>query len=323
MTYSAVFMGTPQFGVTIVDALFSIEEVELKFVVCGPDRPAGRGRKRTSPPVKTWALDHGVPVIQIESLRSSILQNVFTSQRIDIVVVASFGFIVPRVLLDWPTYGALNVHASLLPRHRGASPIPFSILAGDAETGITLMRMTIELDAGPVYAQEKIPISDDDTAETLEKKLADLGARLLKETLLDILEGQIRPRPQDENNVTFAPKMTKEMGWIPWHKSAQYIERHIRAMTPWPTPMTQWNGQVLKIWKARCVHGLHSKKHARPGETVSVSSKEWIVQTGEGLLSLEEVQLPGKKKMPVSAFLAGHTVKVGDIFDLPYVLRSG
>ena len=309
MVIRVLFMGTPDAAVTVVRALHAHSGTEVCGVVTAPDRPRGRGRRVQPPPVKVWALSERRPVLQIPTLRRPEIVQALQAWSADVFIVTAFGLILPADVLQMPRYGCLNVHFSLLPKYRGAAPVAHAILAGERETGVTIIRMTERVDAGPILAQRAVPIRPDDTAATLERRLAEIGARLLIETLEPYVRGQLTPVPQDETRATYAPKLTKDAGRIDWRQSAVQIERCIRAMDPWPTAFTYWRGRLLKIWKARVVD---LPRTASPGTTVYVNKRRWIVACGEGGLELLEVQPEGRSRMPVQAFLQGHTVRVGD-----------
>ena len=294
-------MGTPDFAVPSLRAL--IESQDVVGVVTQPDRPAGRGRKLQRSPVKRIAEEAGIPVYQPRSLRSEEAAEPLRAWQPDVVVVAAFGQILRPHVLDLPPHGCINVHASLLPRWRGASPIHHAILAGDAQSGITLMQMDEGLDTGPMYVQEAIPIGETETSATLHDRLAQLGAEMVKAHLDSILSGRITARPQDDDQATYAPMIKKEAGRIAWQGSAAAIDRQIRAMTPWPGAFTYWDGQLLKILQARPL--ANRSFDTLPG-TVRVANHEaLLVQTGDGLLQLEELQLAGKLPLDAATFLNG------------------
>jgi methionyl-tRNA formyltransferase len=298
-----VFMGTPDFAVPSLSALITHHEVV--GVVTQPDRPAGRKAVLTPPPVKLLALQHHIPIIQPEKLRQPEAVAWLEAANADIFVVAAFGQLLPQRVLDIPGRGCINVHGSLLPRWRGAAPIQAAIRAGDAETGITLMLMDAGLDTGPVLAKRSIPIGRTDTAEVLYPRLAALGAALLVETLPAYLAGQITPQPQNENEVTYAPQISKLDGAINWQEPALSIERLIRAYTPWPGTYTVWEGRKIRITDAVAAEG-----YADPG-TIVRSDKNVAVGCGEGILILHEVQPEGRKRMKALEFVNGYPAFVG------------
>jgi methionyl-tRNA formyltransferase len=301
-------MGTPDFAVPSLQIL--IETQQVVGVVTQPDKPAGRGNQLRPSPVKLLALAANIPVYQPPSLKSEAAAAPLHDWQPDVIVVAAFGQILRPHVLDLPPHGCLNVHASLLPRWRGASPIQHALLAGDAETGVCLMRMDVGLDTGPVYVCAATPISGEDTAVTLHDRLAQLGANLLQQHLPAILSGQLPARPQDDASATYAPMIKKERGIIDWQQSSEQIDRHIRAMTPWPGAYTTWQGQVLKILRARVADGRVADD--MPGEVTAVHDHV-LVHSGTGGIQLQEVQLAGKKAMSVAEFLRGHPNFIGSV----------
>ncbi|MFO7682375.1 MAG: methionyl-tRNA formyltransferase [Chloroflexota bacterium] len=298
-----VFMGTPDFSVPSLQAL--IETQNVVGVVTQPDKPAGRGQQLTPSPVKAAAEAAGIPVYQPQSLRAEAATEPLRRWAPDVIVVAAFGQILRRHVLDLPPHGCLNVHASLLPRWRGASPIQHALMAGDAETGICLMQMDVGLDTGPVFTCRATPISPQDTAATLHDRLAQLGADLLRESLDDILAGKLPAQPQNDDLSTYAPMISKENGRLDWNQSAAELDRHIRAMTPWPGAFTTWQGSVVKILKAT----PRDKSTMMPPGFVLYDADERLVFVAAGgdSLVLETIQLAGKKAMPIADFVRGHT----------------
>jgi methionyl-tRNA formyltransferase len=303
-----VFMGTPQFAVPILEGLLA--EHEVLAVVTQPDRPAGRGRTLRPPPVKELAMTRGLPVFQPTGLRGdpSLLEPL-RDLAPQAIVVAAFGMLLPPEVLAIPAKGCLNVHASLLPRHRGAAPIPAAILAGDRETGVTIMLMDEGLDTGPILSQAPCPIGDEDTAGTLSEKLAQLGRDLLLETLPRWIAGEIAPRPQDEAGATYAPPLRTADAEIRWTKPAKVLAREVRAFNPWPGSYTFWRGQRLKVLRARPAEG---GADGEPGKVVLLGGRLGVV-TGEGILVLEEVQPAGKQPMDAQAFFRGQRGLVGSV----------
>jgi methionyl-tRNA formyltransferase len=303
-----VFMGTPDFAVPSLNALLNAYNVV--GVVTQPDRPAGRGQQMRPSPVKEVAQAAGLPLFQPASLRREETAEPIRHWQPDLIVVAAFGQILRPHLLNLPALGCLNVHASLLPRWRGASPIQHAILAGDAATGISLMQMDEGLDTGPVYVKEAIPIHDDETAATLHDRLAELGAATLSHYLAEIITGRLSPKPQNEQNATYAPLITKEAGELNWQETAPALDRRIRAMTPWPGAFTWWQGQRLHIKTAMPVRGA-GLPAGKPGQVVrrqtesGVQTETAVVLTGHGGLQLQTIQLAGKREMGVSDFLRG------------------
>lgn len=298
-----VFMGTPEFAVRTLQLL--IQGHEVIGVITQPDRPAGRNRQLQMSPVKQVALSSGIPVFQPEKIRRAEAIEELKRWLPDVYVVAAFGQILPQAVLDIPPFGSINVHASLLPRWRGAAPILAAIRAGDAESGVTIMKMDAGLDTGPMLSQRAIPLAPDETGQSLHDKLAVLGAELLIETLPDYLEGNITPQPQPEQGVTFAPQIKKEEGNLDWTQEALTLERLIRAFTPWPGTYTLWKGQPLKIIRASVVDG-----QAQPGQVVN-SRHGLAVGTGHHLLRLEQLQLAGRKAISAEDFVRGHADFIG------------
>ncbi len=299
-----VFMGTPTFAVPSFEAL--AREHTLAGAVTQPDRPAGRGRLVTEPEVKRAAQRLGVPVIQPRRLREPEAVNQLRDWAPDLIVVAAFGQILRPEVLDLPPYGCLNVHASLLPRFRGAAPIAASILAGDAETGITIMRMDVGLDTGPILAQAPLAIRANDTRETLTERLAPLGASLLLAVIPHYLAGTLKARPQDETGVVNAPQLKKEDGHLDFSQPADQLERRVRAFIPWPGTFALWPDQAggaprpIKVLRAEAIGG-----DMGPPGLVCDTPRGPAVASGGGALLLAEVQPPGKRPMPAADFARG------------------
>lgn len=306
-----VYMGTPNFAVPALAALHETGAGlgwEVVGVVTQPDRPAGRGKRLLMSPVKEYALAHDLPVLQPGRLRREpdAIQSL-AGLAPDVMVVAAYGQILPKAVLEIPRFGCLNIHASLLPAWRGASPITAALLAGQAETGVTLMLMDVGMDTGPMLAQAKMAIGADDTTASLSKKLAAQGAALLVETLPHWLDGEIAPVDQADlpGEVSFCSLVKKEDGEIDWKQPAAHIERMLRAYTPWPSAFTAWKGQNFKIWQARVLAG-----NAGAGKVVSTENGV-AVGTGNGLLELVIVQPAGKRAMDIRSFLNGAPDFVG------------
>ncbi len=301
-------MGTPAFAVPSLQAL--LETQNVVGVVTQPDRPAGRGGRLQAPPVKETALAAGVPVYQPRSLRSEEAADPLRDWAPDVIVVAAFGQILRPHVLYLPPHGSVNVHASLLPRWRGASPIQHAILAGDDQTGITVMRMDEGLDTGPTYVQERVDIESRETAETLHDKLSLLGAEMASRHLDAILDGRLTPVEQDDSLSTYAPMIKKEAGRIDWNQSCQVIDRHIRAMSPWPGATTTYADQMLRV---RVASPLPYQTLDGPPGRVSETGRGIAVATGDGALLLETIQLAGKRQMTAEAFLRGHSDFAGSV----------
>jgi methionyl-tRNA formyltransferase len=293
-----IFMGSPEFALPSLRALAN--SYPVIGVVTQPDRPAGRGRTLTPPPVKSLAQEYGLPMIQPRRLREPQAMTQLRDWQPDVIVVAAFGQILKPDVLELPPYGCVNVHASLLPRWRGAAPIRAAILHGDEQAGITIMCMDPGIDTGPILNQRATPIQTDDTAETLSGRLGELGAQLLLETLPGYLDGELAPEPQDESQATYAPMLKKEDGELDFQQTAVQLSRRVRAYHPWPGAFTTWNGKMLKI---QCAHPLPNTS-AAPGERL-IHLGLPAIGTAQGILVLDEIQPAGKKNMPGEVFLRG------------------
>jgi methionyl-tRNA formyltransferase len=303
-----VFMGTPRFAVPTLLALG--ERHQVVGVVTQPDRPAGRGRKVLASPVKEVALAREWPLFQPATLRNPDAVAHLADWHPSVIVVAAFGQILHQSVLTLPPHGCLNVHASLLPRYRGAAPIAASILGGETVTGVTIMHMDEGLDTGPILAQAECPIAPDDTTATLTAKLADLGAELLVATLPGWLVGQIQARPQDESLATYCRLLKKADGHLDWTQHAAHLDRQVRACDPWPGAFTTWRGQRLKVLRARVRPAWQGQ--GRPGQVVELDGGIGVV-TGEGALQLVEVQSAGKKPMTAAVFARGQRDLLGNL----------
>jgi methionyl-tRNA formyltransferase len=299
-----IFMGTPDFAVPTLEAL--IKNHHVIGVVTQPDRPAGRNRQMQQSPIKQIALAAGIPVIQPEKLRKpEAIDELRQLGTPDVFIVAAFGQILPQVVLNIPPYGSVNVHASLLPRWRGAAPIQAAIRAGDSETGITIMQMDAGLDTGPMLSQRAIPIDPDETGQSLHDKLAVLGAGLLTETLPRFLDGEIKPQPQNDAQSTLAPRIAKDEGRIDWNTDAASIERAVRAFTPWPGTFTFWGERQLKVLSGSI--GIGS---AVPGKVVR-NANGIAIGTGSDLFYPTRLQLAGGKPLNIDEFVNGYTDFIG------------
>ncbi len=302
-----VFMGTPEFAVPSLEKLFETQDVI--GVVTQPDRPAGRGRQLQAPPVKVAAQAKGIPIYQPKSLRSDEAATPLREWAPELIVVAAFGQILRSHVLELPPKGCLNVHASLLPRWRGASPIQHTILAGDKETGVSLMKMDEGMDTGPIYVQQAIPIRPHETASELHDRLAQLGAEVLGRHLDNILSGDLKPVSQEEELATYAPLIKKQSGEIDWQQSSEQIDRHVRAMTPWPGAFSSWRGTGLKVLMATPLSDVRLPA-GQPGNIVSIQDKI-VVLAGDGGIQLKRIQLAGKRATDIDEFLHGQPEFVG------------
>ncbi|MDO2949579.1 methionyl-tRNA formyltransferase [Aeromonas simiae] len=294
-----IFAGTPDFAARHLAALLSSGH-EVVAVYTQPDKPAGRGQKLTASPVKELALAHHLPVYQPATLRSEEAQAELAALGADLMVVVAYGLILPKVVLDTPRLGCINVHGSLLPRWRGAAPIQRSIWAGDAETGVTIMQMDVGLDTGAMLSKAACPIAADETSASLYDKLAELGPQALVETLSQLAAGEIQPEPQDDALANYAEKLSKEEARIDWTLDAAAIERCTRAFNPWPISWFDVAGQTVKVWSA---HVLESEHGQAPGTLLKADREGIDIATGRGVLRLLTLQPPGKKPMAVQDLL--------------------
>ena len=291
-----IFAGTPEFSVPSLRALVDLGLCP-SIVMTQPDRKAGRGNKLTESPVKIFAKSKGLPVWQPHSLIDSEFVAKLIKTNVDVIVVAAYGIIFPKEVLEIPNFGCINIHASLLPRWRGASPIQSTILHGDPETGVSLMRMQKELDNGPVYSQHKLRLTQSETADQLIKDLANIGAKALKSDIDPIIQGNIKPIVQDEIKATYAKKIVKRDALMDWSKSADYLSRHIRAYNSNPGAYFQFKEEMIKCWSA-----FSSQSDALPGKVISVCEKGIEIGCGEGSLVILELQRPGKNRITAAEF---------------------
>jgi len=303
-----IFAGTPDFAVPALAALIASGH-QVTMVLTQPDRPAGRGMKLKASPVKELALEHGIAVFQPETLKDSEVQARIAAVSADVMIVAAYGLIIPTTVLNMPKFGCYNIHASLLPRWRGAAPIQRAILAGDKETGVTIMEVVPALDAGAMVSKGILPITERDTAQSLHDGLASVGARLMVEAMNQLAEHEtLAATPQDESLVTYAAKLQKSEADIDWNRSAVELSRQVRAFNPFPVAQASLNGEVCRIWMATAVEG-----NAQPGQIASLDGAI-VVGCGQGLLCIEELQLPGGKRLKARDFLAGRALSIGDRF---------
>ena len=310
-----VYMGTPDFAVNPLHALAEAG-YDVAGVITQPDKPKGRGKSMLPTPVKEEALKHGFPVYQPVKVRDPEFLQVLEKLDPDIIVVAAFGQIIPKSILELPKYGCINIHASLLPKYRGAAPIQQAVIDGEKESGVTIMRMGTGLDTGDMISRIVVPIAKDETGGTLFDKLAEAGAKLLVETLPHIFDGTAVYEKQPEESPTpYAGMITKQMGLINFGKSAAELERLVRGLNPWPSAFTFWNGKTLKVWESFVVKSEEAgAEKSEPGTVVKTDKKGIYVACGEDVLVLSQVQLEGKKRMDADAFLRGCHIETGSRF---------
>lgn len=299
MSIRIVFMGSPDFSLPTLRIL--AQNYDVVGVVTQPDRASGRGRELKSPPVKILALELNIPIMQPEKLRLPEPMEQLRAWKPELIVVAAFGQILKKDVLDLPRYGCINVHASLLPRWRGAAPVNAAILAGDEETGVTIMQMDVGLDTGPMLAKKPVRIKPDDTTGSVLDTLSTLGANLLNDSLPDIISGKFKAIPQPDEGATYAPMLKKEDGLLNFSHSAVELERRVRAMNPWPGAWFEWNGNILKVWRTSIVSG---EKSLASGSRFIVEGRP-AVMSADGALVLDEVLPAGKKIMSGKSFLTG------------------
>ena len=313
MRLRAAFMGSPEFAVPSLRIV--AQTCDLQTVVCQPDRPAGRGRAIAMPAVKTAALELGLPTLQPTKMKDGTLASALASFELDVIVVVAFGRILPPDILALPRHGCINVHASLLPRWRGAAPIQRAILAGDRETGVSIMRMDEGLDTGPVYSVMRLPIDPFQTQRDLFTQLADIGAQALAHFLDDYPEVP-PPTPQPEEGVTLAPPLEKSEGRVDWMRSTKALVDHVRGMDPWPGAFTSRGSDELRLFHARpSTYPRPSLSH--PGEVLTVDDAGLHVATGDGVIAIGDVQPAGKRRMPARAYASGRPLAPGERLGRP------
>lgn len=327
MIKNVVFMGTPDFAVGTLQALIDSEKYQVKAVFSQPDRPKGRSHKLQPTPVKEAAERAGIPVWQPEKIREPQYYEILRGLDADVIVVVAFGQLIPKQILELPRYGCINVHASLLPSYRGAAPIQWAVINGDRESGVTTMRMDTGLDTGDIIMKETVVLAEKETGGSLFARLSEAGAGLLLKTLDAIDNGTAQYEKQPAESPTpYAAMLTKEDGLIDWSRSARAIECLIRGLDPWPSAYTRYRGRVLKLWAAEAEEhfslsgGIHTdssaagagSQPAAPGTVVEVTKTTLKIQTGNGVLSIRELQPEGKKRMPVDAFLRGYPAEPGE-----------
>lgn len=302
-----VFMGTPEFAVPSLKALAESGD-EVAALVAQPDKPKGRGLKPAPPPTKIVAEQFGIPVLQPSGIRTEEFLNELAALNPDLICVAAYGKILPKAVLELPRFGCLNVHASLLPKYRGAAPVNWAIVRGEKVTGITIMQMDEGMDTGDILLKREMPIDYDDTGETLTEKLSLAGAELLLQAIAELKKGYLQPLKQDETAATYAPMLKKEDGRVDWSKPAGEIRNQIRGMLPWPGAYTYSNEKMIKIYKAAVAEG-----EGKQGEVIDAPQGVLRVMTGEGALDILELQLEGGKRLDAKAFLSGRRIEPGAV----------
>ena len=302
-----IFAGTPEFAATALQALLDSEH-DVCAVYTQPDRPAGRGKKTTASAVKQLALAHEIPVEQPIDFKNTADCDTLNSYQADVMVVVAYGLLLPQAVLDMPTYGCLNIHGSLLPRWRGAAPIQRAILAGDTESGVCIMQMEAGLDTGPVLLEKRCQITATDTAQTLHDRLAEMGATAIVESLDNLAALRSAAQRQNDTDSCYARKLSKAEAAIDWQQSAVEIGRLIRAFNAWPVAHTNWQNTRMRIWQAQA---LPTTSTAAVGEVVALTDHQIHVATGEGILAIESLQLPGKRAISAADFINGHTDLIG------------
>lgn len=290
-----IFAGTPEFAAVALQALLDSHH-QVIATYTQPDRPAGRGRKLTASPVKLLAQSHNIPVLQPQRLKGEAEQQQLRDLGADVMVVVAYGLILPKAVLDTPRLGCINIHASLLPRWRGAAPIQRAILAGDEESGVTIMQMDVGLDTGAMLVIEATPIGRADNASTLHDRLAEIGARTVITALDQLQNSSAKPVTQDETQTCYAQKLSKEEALLAWNRPAIELERQVRAFNPWPIAQTHYEGEVMRIWQAQALDGV-SANGAAPGSVMSATKAGIDVATGNGVLRIEQAQLPGGRPL--------------------------
>ena len=306
-----IFMGTPDFAVATLEEIIAAGH-EVTLVITQPDKPKGRGKEVQFPPVKEAALAHGIEVYQPVRVKEPECVSYLAKYQPDIIIVAAFGQILPKEILEMPKYGCVNVHASLLPKYRGAAPIQWAVINGDKVSGVTTMRMDAGLDTGDMIECTEVTLAPDETGGSLFDRLADAGAKLCVSTMAKIEAGTATYTKQEDEKATHTRMISKKMGKINWKASAAEIERLIRGLNPWPSAYTFLDGKTLKIWRAAVLSGGDPEN---AGCIVTAEKEKLHIQTGDGILALEEVQLEGKKRMKTEDFLRGHAIPAGTYID--------
>lgn len=309
-----IFMGTPDFSVGTLEALVEAGH-DVCLAVTQPDKPKGRGKEMQYTPVKEAALKHGIPVYQPKKIRDPECMEELRKYNADVMIVIAFGQILPKEILEMTPYGCINVHASLLPKYRGAAPIQWSIIDGETVTGVTTMQMDEGLDTGDMILKTEVPITEEETGESLHDKLAEAGARLCVETLKAVENHTATFEKQGESPTAYAKMLDKKLGNINWNSSAVQIERLVRGLNSWPSAYTHWDGKVMKIWRAKTeTDSAAAADKKQPGTVLKVEKDSFTIQTGDGILRVLELQIPGKKRMDAGAFLRGYKLEEGLVF---------
>lgn len=304
-------MGTPEFSVGTLEALIEAGH-EVALAVTQPDKPKGRGGKMQYTPVKEAALKHGIPVFQPKKVREPECVEELKRYNADIIVVIAFGQILPKEILEMTPFGCVNVHASLLPKYRGAAPIQWAVIDGEEVSGVTTMQMDEGLDTGDMLLKTEIRLDEKETGGSLHDKLAAAGAELCVRTLKGLEEKTVVPKPQGESPTAYARMLDKKLGNIDWSRDAESIERLVRGLNPWPSAYTNWDGKVMKIWEARAEKRA-AETGGVPGTVISVEKDGFCVETGDGVLKVLALQIPGKKRMEADAFLRGYEIAPGTV----------
>ena len=305
-----VFMGTPEFAVPSLKKLIEAE-YDIVAVVTQPDRPKGRGRRIKPPPIKELALKYGLNVLQPERASDKDFLDRIKRKKPDFIIVVAYGQILPKEFLEIPRFFSINLHPSLLPKYRGAAPIQWAIMNDDPVTGVTVIKMTEKVDAGPILLQKEVPILPDETAGSLHDRLSEIGADLLIDAIKGIIDGKIKEKEQEEDKATFAPKIDRELSKIDWERSAKEISARIRALDPWPGAISYINDKEIKLFSSSCIDKGYK---GIPGRVNSIEDEGVIVETGNGLVLIRELQVPGRKRLKAKEFLRGFSLKKGDRF---------
>lgn len=315
MRMKAVYMGTPEIAATILETLLS-SEIDVIGVVTQPDKPKGRGKEMASSPVKEVALKHQIPLYQPRRVKDAVFIELMRGLAPDIILVAAFGQMLSKELLELPQYGCINVHASLLPKYRGSAPIQWVILNGETKTGVTIMKMDVGCDTGDMILSKEVEISKEETGGSLHDKLAQIGGVALLEAIEQIKDGTVQYRKQNEADSSYIKMLSKEMGLVDFNQDAVTIERMIRGLNPWPSAYTYYKGKTLKLWSAEVISDaslVEESKNMENGSILKVTKDTIYVKTGAEILKIKELQLEGKKRMLTGEFLRGYQMQVGEL----------